>query len=181
MPGLSNRPETLTQSEGETEGDGVRAASRPWWLGLAVIAMGCVCLYGTTSLPQGARYGAIGPGLFVTVAGSGLIILGIMLLVQIARGEKFEPQDAEDASGDEKANPVALATALAAAIVPIFTMEPLGLPITAMLSFTLVARSFGSRRWWLDAIYGALLGIASWFLFTSLGLQLGSFLPIAGI
>jgi putative tricarboxylic transport membrane protein len=180
MPGLSNRPETLTQSEGETEGDGVRAASRPWWLGLAVIAMGCVCLYGTTSLPQGARYGAIGPGLFVTVAGSGLIILGILLLVQIARGEKFEPQDAEDASGDEKANPVALATALAAAIVPIFTMDPLGLPITATLSFTLVARAFGSRRIIVDLVAGAILGSAAWVLFTRLGLQLGGFLPVAG-
>jgi putative tricarboxylic transport membrane protein len=179
MPGLSNSPETLSDSE--TEGDGVRAASRPWWLGFAVIAMGCVCLYGTTSLPQGARYSAVGPGMFVTIAGGGLIILGILLLIQIARGEKFEPQDAEDAAGDEKANPVALALATAAAIVPIFTMNPLGLPITAMLSFTLVARSFGSRKSWLDAIYGALLGIASWFLFTRLGLQLGGFLPIAGL
>lgn len=179
MPGLSNNPKPLTSSQ--NEGDGVRAASRPWWLGVAVIFLGCICLYGTTSLEQGARYAAIGPGLFVTIAGGGLVILGMLLLVQIARGEKFEPQDAEDASGNEKANPVALVTAMAAAIAPIFTMEPLGLPLTAMISFTLVARSFGSRKPLLDVLYGAALGIASWFLFSRLGLQLGGFLPVGGL
>lgn len=175
---MSTNPESGLPETGQ--GDGVRAASRPWWLGLAVIALGCVCLYGTTSLAQSARYAGIGPGLFVTIAGGGLVILGVMLLVQIARGEKFEPQDAEDASGGEKANPVALATALAAVILPIFAMQPLGLPVTAMLSFTLVARAFSSRKPLLDLVYGALLGAAAWFLFTRLGLQLGGFLPLAG-
>lgn len=175
---MSNSPEIPLEGTGSGDGS---AASRPWWLGAAVIALGCVCLYGAAQLPQGARYAAIGPGMFVTVAGGGLVFLGIALLVQIARGEKFEPQDAEDASGDEKANPVALATALAAAIVPIFTMKPLGLPITAMLSFVLVARAFQSKKMWLDFVYGALLGAASWLLFTRLGLQLGGFLPIAAI
>ncbi|HTN59977.1 MAG TPA: tripartite tricarboxylate transporter TctB family protein [Devosia sp.] len=175
---MSNSPETgLPQTE---TGDGVRAASRPWWLGIAVIALGGICLYGTTSLAQGARYSAIGPGLFVTIAGGGLVILGIMLLVQIARGEKFEPQDAEDALGVEKANPVALGTALAAVILPVFAIEYLGLPVTAMLSFTLVARAFSSRKPLLDLLYGAILGTAAWFLFTRLGLQLGGFLPLAG-
>jgi putative tricarboxylic transport membrane protein len=163
------------------EGGGPAAVSRPWWLGAAVVALGCVCLYGATGLAQGARYAAIGPGLFVTVAGGGLVLLGVLLLVQIARGERFEPQDSEDAAGDVKADPKALAIALVAAVVPIFTMQPLGLPITAMLSFTLVARAFGSKKTLLDLVYGALLGIFAWFLFTRLGLQLGGFLPIAGI
>jgi putative tricarboxylic transport membrane protein len=60
-------------------------------------------------------------------------------------------------------------------------MARLGLPITAMVSFTLVARAFGSQRPLLDIIYGAALGVVSWLLFTELGLQLGSFLPIAGV
>lgn len=165
---------------GLDQGGGARAVSRPWWLGGLVIALGGVCLYGAFGLPQGARYAAIGPGLFVTIAGAGLVILGILLLVQIARGEQFQSQDAEDASGTDKADPVALFTALAAACVPILTMRHLGLPITAMVSFTLVARAFGSRNILLDLVWGALLGAFSWFLFTRLGLQLGGFLPIAG-
>jgi len=179
MSGLSNSSGTAPQRA--EAGDSASAGPRPWWLGAAVIALGCVCLYGAAGLAQGARYAAIGPGLFVTIVGGVLVFLGVALLVQIARGETFEAQDSEDASGDEKANPVALATAFAAAVVPIFTMAPLGLPITAMLSFVLVARAFQSRRMWLDFVYGAALGIASWFLFTKLGLQLGGLLPIAGL
>lgn len=175
---MSNSPDS--ESSRVTEGGREAAASRPFWVGFAVIALGGICLYGAAGLPQGARYAAVGPGLFVTAAGGGLVILGLMLLVQIARGERFEPTDAEDADSSEKANPVALLTALAAAIVPIFTMTRLGLPITATLSFALVARAFGSRRTLLDIAYGAALGVAAWVLFTKLGLQLGGFLPIAG-
>lgn len=161
-------------------GGGGIAAPRPFWLAAIVIALGCVCLYAAFGLPQGARYAGIGPGLFVTVAGAGLVVLGLILMVQIARGERFQAQDAEDASGSEKADWPAFFTALAAALVPVLTMQAIGLPITAMLSFTLVARSFGSRKTLMDLVYGAIVGVVAWFLFTRLGLQLGGFLPIAG-
>jgi putative tricarboxylic transport membrane protein len=101
--------------------------------------------------------------------------------MQIARGEKFVPQDTEDASGSDKADMTAFLTALAAAIVPVLTIEALGVPFTAMLSFTLVARAFGSRKTVIDLITGAILGSLAWLLFTQLGLQIGSFLPLAGI
>jgi len=146
-----------------------------------VVGLGSICLYGAFSLPQGARYAAIGPGLFITMAGAGLIVLGLILLVQIAHGETFDPQDSEDASGTDKADTPALLTAFAAASIPILTIQALGLPITAMLSFTLVARAFGSRRTLADMIAGAILGALSWLLFTWLGLQLGGFLPVAGL
>lgn len=155
--------------------------ARPWWIGIAVILIGALWVYGGLSLPQSSRYAAVGPGMFVTMIGIVLIVLGIILLTQIARGEKFEPQSEEDAAGDAKADPKALGLALAAAVLPIFLIQWLGLPITAMISFALVARAFGSRRSLLDLLYGALLGSAAWLLFTELGLQLGGFLPIAGI
>jgi len=162
-------------------GGGGEAASRPWWLGGLVILLGCVCLYGAFSLPQAARYAGIGPGLFVTVVGGGLVLLGAALLVQIAQGEVFKPQDTEDALGEEKAHWPAFFTALVAAALPALTVKTLGMPITAMLSFALVAHAFGSRRTVLNIVIGAILGALSWLLFTRLGLQLGGFLPFAGI
>jgi len=143
--------------------------------------LGCVCLYGAFSLPQAARYAGIGPGLFVTLVGGGLVLLGAALLVQIAQGEVFQPQDTEDASGEEKAHWPAFFAALVAAVLPVLTVRSLGMPITAMLSFALVAHAFGSRRTLLNIVIGAILGALSWFLFTRLGLQLGGFLPFAGI
>src|SRR3546814_3235798 len=59
----------------------------PWWLGLAVMFMGAVCIYASTELPATAQYAAVGPGMFVIGVGLGLVGLGVLLLVQIARGE----------------------------------------------------------------------------------------------
>ncbi|MGO1767968.1 hypothetical protein CAP48_06395 [Advenella sp. S44] len=166
--------------ENETAATPVGGGARPWWLGIAVVLLGCVCLYATTTLPATAQYAAIGPGMFVTVAGGGLLLLGILLLIQIARGERFEAQDTENASGHLPMDKRAFFTALAATIVPALTMQVLGLPVTAMLSFMLVARAFGSKKIIMDLITGAILGSVCWFLFSRLGLQLGGFLPLAG-
>src|SRR3546814_11945571 len=118
----------------------------PWWLGLAVMFMGAVCIYASTELPATAQYAAVGPGMFVIGVGLGLVGLGVLLLVQIARGEVFEPDEAENAVPGQAMDKCAFFTELLAAIVPALTIEILGLPVTAMLSFMMVARAFGSQR-----------------------------------
>ena len=173
-----------TDERNTTEGGSQAAASntpKPYWIGVGLMVIGAVWLYNAAGLPQGARYAAVGPGLFVTLAGAGLLILGAILMVQIWRGESFEAQDAEDADGATKMDKRAFLTALAAVALPIATMGPLGMPFTATVSFVLVANAFGSRRWYLDLIYGAVLACAAWFLFSQLGLQLGRFFPPLGV
>jgi len=154
--------------------------ARPWWLGLAVMLLGAVCLYAASQLPITAQYAGIGPGMLLVVIGAVFLLLGVLLLIQIARGEVFEPLDAENAAANQPMDKRAFATALVAVVLPGLIMEPLGLPITAMLSFMLVARAFGSRRVRSDLLLGLILGSACWLLFTWLGLQLGGFLPVAG-
>src|SRR5690606_5626706 len=124
---------------------------------------------------------AIGPGRFVAGVGLGLVGLGVLLLIQTARGEVFEPDEAENAVPGQAMDKRAFLTALLAAIVPALTIETLGLPLTAMLSFMLVARAFGSKRLVADLVAGFVLGPVSWFLFGWLGLQLGGFFPVAGV
>ncbi|MBU4609572.1 tripartite tricarboxylate transporter TctB family protein [Achromobacter sp. GG226] len=153
----------------------------PWWLGLAVMGLGGVCLYASTELSATAQYAAIGPGMLVSVVGLGLVVLGILLLIQIARGEVFEPEGAENAAAGQPMDKRAFFTALLAVVLPALAIETLGLPVTAMLSFMLVARAFGSRRVLADLIYGFVLGAVCWWLFGWLGLQLGGFLPLAGL
>lgn len=140
--------------------------------------MGAVWLYGAASLPQTAQYAAIGPGLFVTVIGIALVILGALLLWQIAQGEEFAPQDAEDAMADAPADRGALLTAVVAAGLPLLTMRWLGFPITAALSFALAARAFGSRRLPLDIVIGAVLSLVAYYGFRRLGVGLGDVLPL---
>jgi putative tricarboxylic transport membrane protein len=156
-------------------------ARKPYWLALVIIALGVVWLVNGLGLPQGARYAAVGPGLVVTLAGAGLIICGLILGLQISRGERFEPQDEEDAAANAPMDKRAFAIALVAVVVPVFAMPWLGVPITAAISFALVARAFGSSRLLLDIVTGAVLGVAIYFLFTRLGLQLGGWLPLLKI
>lgn len=153
----------------------------PWWLGLAVIFMGAVCFHASTQLSATAQYAAIGPGMFVAVVGLGLMGLGVLLLIQIARGEVFEPEEAENAVPGQAMDKRAFFTALLGAIVPALTIETLGLPVAAMLAFMLVARAFGSRRIIMDLVVGFVLAILCWFMFGFLGLQLGGFFPLAGV
>lgn len=153
----------------------------PWWLGLGVMLMGGVCLYASSELAATAQYAAIGPGMFVSGVGIGLLGLGVLLLIQVARGEVFEALEAENAASDQPMDKRAFCTALLAAALPSLVIGILGLPATAMLSFMLVARAFGSRRTVLDLVAGFALGGVSWFLFGWLGLQLGGFFPLAGV
>jgi putative tricarboxylic transport membrane protein len=155
--------------------------SKPWWLGIAVVLLGEICLYSGSNLPSTAQYAAIGPGLFVNLAGLGLVILGILLTIQIARGERFESQDTENASGSTPMDKRAFITALIGCLIPALTIKTLGLPLTAMLTFTLIARAFGSSKVLIDLICGFLLGALSWLLFSYLGLQLGEFFPLIGV
>lgn len=153
-------------------------ASQPWWLGLAVILFGGICLYASSTLSLGAQYAAIGPGLFVALVGVGLVLLGVLLLIQMRRGTAFDDEERAQDPGMDKA---AFFTALLACVIPALAMESLGLPLTAAVAFMLVARAFGSRRIVLDLVAGVVLGAACWYLFSRLGLQLGGFLPLAGV
>jgi putative tricarboxylic transport membrane protein len=150
-------------------------------LGIGIIAIGAVWVYGALSLPQTAQYAQIGPGLFVTVIGIGLIGLGALLTWQIVRGEEFKAQDSEDAMADMPADKAALLTAVAATALPLLTMRYLGFPLTATLSFALVARAFGSRRPALDLLIGAALALIAYFGFIQLGVTLGGLFPLLDI
>jgi putative tricarboxylic transport membrane protein len=152
--------------------------SRPWWLGLGVIAIGAFWIYGALQLPQTATYAKVGPGMFVSAAGIGLVLLGLLLLVQIARGEKFEPVDAEDIAAGAAADWPALWTAIAAASVPLYTMERFGFIVSATLMFVLTTRAFGSRRLLFDLALGFLIAGVCWYGFNLLGVNLGDPLKI---
>lgn len=154
---------------------------RPWWLGIAVVAIGSLWLYQASTLQQVGGYAALGPGFFVTIVGLALVVLGLILLVQIARGETFEPQATESAEASVKGSAPALLWAAAGVLVPLVSMRSLGFPLTAMLAFALVTRAFGSRRLVFDCLLGLVLGTVCWFGFTRLGVSLGGILPLAGV
>lgn len=146
---------------------------RPWWLGGAVVAVGALWLYGAAQLPIVATHARIGPGMFVAIVGGALVLLGLALTVQIARGARFEPQDAEDAVAGQAPSRKALLTALLGAALPLYTMERFGFALSAALVFACTAHAFGARNPLFGLIIGAALGVAAWIGFAALGVELG--------
>jgi putative tricarboxylic transport membrane protein len=156
----------------------VAGHARPWWLGVAVFAMGALWLYGAGSIAATTNYIGLGPAAMIQVTGAGLVILGTLLVIQALRGETFAPQAEEGADAAAPPSRPAFLLALAGIAMPLLTIKTLGFPITAMLAFTLVTHAFGSRRTVLDLAIGAVIGTLAWYGFELLGIELGPYLPL---
>jgi putative tricarboxylic transport membrane protein len=147
--------------------------SRPVWLGLVVLGMGAVWLNGVSGIAATTNFVGVGPKAMVMVVGVGLVVLGVLLMLQAWRGE-LVPESSEPPSYR------AFLLALAGVALPLATIQWLGFPLTAMASFTLVTHAFGSRRTLLDLCIGFALAAGSWWGFSHLGISLGGFLPFLG-
>ena len=154
---------------------------RPYWLAVAVAGWGAIVLWKAAELPQFDQYAGIGPGMFPTIVGAVLVLLGLLLALQIHRGVRFEEQEAEDVAEDHSVSYGALVIAAVACALPMLTMRPLGFVVTCTGCFVLVAAAFKSRSHLLNAVIGLCFSLICWWLFRKLGVQLGGLLPIAGV
>nr|WP_298688354.1 tripartite tricarboxylate transporter TctB family protein [uncultured Dongia sp.] len=158
----------------------VSTANRPWWVGLPIIVMGAIWLYGGGSIRATTGFIGIGPAAIVDTVGAALVVLGILLVIQALRGVPFTPEDEEGANAAAPPSRKAFCLALGGIVLPLGTIQWLGFPLTAMLVFTLVTHAFGSRRTVLDLAIGLALSSFSWYGFSKLGIGLGHFLPLIG-
>lgn len=156
-------------------------SERPWWIAAGTVAWGAIVLWKAAELPQFDQHAGIGPGFLPSSVGLGLIVLGLLLAWQIHRGVRFEEQGAEDVTDDHVVNYGALGLAAAACALPLLTMKPLGFVLTCTGCFVLVAAAFKSHRYALNAVIGFAFAVLCWWAFRKLGVQLGGFLPIAGV
>ncbi|MGO4706142.1 tripartite tricarboxylate transporter TctB family protein [Microvirga sp. 2MCAF38] len=153
-------------------------STRPWWIGIAVLVIGGIWIHGASGISATTKYVGMGPAAMVGAVGAGLVLIGVLLILQVARGENFNPQEEESADADAPPSRKAFLLALAGICVPLVTIQALGFPITAALTFALVTHAFGSRRTVFDLAVGAVIGAGSWFGFSKLGIDLGAFLPL---
>lgn len=160
---------------------GETAIHKPWWLGLAVVALGGLWLYHGLSFGQTHNISGVGPGLAVTLIGGGLVLLGALLLVQVGRGTSSKPEPAELVDTNPGDRRKAALLAFAATAAPLLLIEQIGFPLTAAAVFAGVARAFGSRRLLVDLAIGLVLGAVTWGGFRLLGLDLGGLFPLASV
>src|SRR3546814_1331917 len=111
--------------------------------------MVAVWIYGSTKLSQFSSSALVGPGVFVTLIGVGLVLSGAVLVFQMVRSPPTLG-GAEDGAETSPFRPPAFLTALIAVAAPIVIMKPLGFPLAASIVFSGVTFAFGSRRLFMD-------------------------------
>jgi putative tricarboxylic transport membrane protein len=136
-------------------------------LALIVLALGLFITVETFSLPASSAQVVVGPKLFPSIVGTGLIVVGGLLVY-----EAFAGHVAHEGGGFEL-DWKATGLVLAALIVQMLLLERLGWIIATTLLFAAVARAFGSRRPLLDIAIGLALTSLAFVAFTwGLGLTL---------
>jgi putative tricarboxylic transport membrane protein len=136
-----------------------------------VLAIGGAILWESFHLPTGGGYAQVGPGVVPRIVGVGLLVLGALLAREVFTGG-LRGVD-EEAEAHLPMDWRAFGWITAGIVAYALLVQPLGFVFSSMLLFVLVARSFGSRRWALNAVSGLVLAALIFAIFNyGLGLTL---------
>ena len=150
-----------------------RSFAGPRLAGLVLLAGSVAVLIAVTAIPGRGGYEASGPRFVPLIVAIALIALSALFLVRTfvrPDTELAERSAAEDAA-THWATPALLVAAL---VVYVLALEPLGYPLATVLFFIVAARLLGSRSLVRDVLIGLLLGFG---LFTAFTQYLGVALP----
>ena len=149
----------------------MKAPAGQFALAAGVLSLGALILWGSFYLPTGGGYAQVGPGVVPRIVGIGILAIGALLAREVFTGGLRGVDEAAEAK-----MPVdwrAFAWVSAGIVLYGLLIERLGFILASMILFALVARSFGSRRWGLNAVVALLLASAIFAIFTyGLGLML---------
>ncbi len=170
----------MTQNDAKSASLSARALFGLRLAALVVILLGGVILTQVPHIGTGAGFIVVGPRVFPTVIGIGVLLLGILFLLRTT----FQPDrdliaevEAEETSTDW----ATIILTFLSLVVYAALLKPLGYALATGLFFPAVARIFGSTRLGRDVIIGVILGLVIYLSFTQiLGVRLPAGL-LAGI
>jgi putative tricarboxylic transport membrane protein len=146
----------------------------------AATLLGVFVLVQASAMSSTSTFARVPPNIFPIIVGVGLLIFGLVLLVNALRGEKAEPAGEEDADPNAPTNYLAVAFVGAGLLGQILLMNTLGFVITASLMFASTAQGFRPtsrsarlRAFGTDVLIGVVISVIAYLGFTrGLGLQL---------
>lgn len=152
----------------------VRAVEKAQY-GLAafLVVVGGYVLYDATTIDRGFADQPVQPYAFSYVVGAVLVVLGVLLAVATARGDRPEAEDGEDVdlSGGSDWRTVGLLGVVF--LGNVLLVNTLGWAITGALLFAGAAAALGSRTHVRDLAIGAALSVGTWY-----GFYVGLGIPI---
>ena len=139
-----------------------------WVIAVAILGIGVVVLLDGLHQVASTSASGVGAGFVPKVVGVLLIALSLALMVQVARGSLGEPDEAEGDVDVRHTRWVPLAVCVAAALVFIVGVEPLGYVIVSSIVFWLTAWAVGARHVLHTAVIGVVLSLVVYLAFTRL-------------
>jgi putative tricarboxylic transport membrane protein len=138
---------------------------KKWQFGIAgfVLTLAAVFFIGATQLPSDGGYAGIGSSFVPYVVALFLASVGGLLLFQVATGGF---RNFTDSVADVLADYRGALWVSAGVLLMALLITRIGFVLAATILFTCVARGFGSRVWWRDALIGAALVLPIFWLFT---------------
>lgn len=147
---------------------------------LTVVILGGVILTQVSRIGTGAGYIVVGPRVFPTAIGLGVLVLGLLFLLRttfVLDKDLVAEVVTEEATTDWTTTILSLLSLVAYASL----LRPLGYTIATALFFPVIGRILGSTRLRRDIIVGITLGLVIYLAFTRvLGVRLPAGL-LAGI
>ncbi|KJL34183.1 tripartite tricarboxylate transporter TctB family protein [Microbacterium azadirachtae] len=174
MSDVSSHQGTATHEDPHPEdlGDGPRPASTKgigeWAVAAAVFVLGGIVLLDGLGQRQSTSASGIGAGFMPIVVGSLLLLLAVVLAVQLARGRRGEPEQAEGDVDVTRTHWTALGIAAAGLLFFLFTVEPLGFIPATTVMFYLISLAMGSRRYLMALVIALATACVIFFSFTKL-------------
>jgi putative tricarboxylic transport membrane protein len=134
--------------------------------GLVVAGVGAGLIWEARGFESSISYSSAGPEVFPYLVGGGLVVLGLLVLLDVVR--RIKPAEY---CFELEWKPVVWI--LAGLIVHLLVIGPLGWIVGSTLLFMFGARGFGSKRIFADLMIGLVLSIGTVVLFQNvLGLRL---------
>ena len=142
-------------------------------IALGVMGLGGYFVYGALQINVAQTYARVGPRFFPFLVAFGLIVCGLLLLIQALRGQAAEPEEAEDADVNVPIDYRAVGIIAVALVLYVLLLEVAGFIVASTVLFWGVAFAFGSRAWLRDPLVGLALALVVFEAFTRLlGLRL---------
>lgn len=151
-------------------------------IGAAVIALSVAFGVGLIEIDSAGGYSGLSPRFMPTLVALGLLVCGVMILVNAVRGRFVAGDDELEASGETlPLSPTAgidLLWLIAGLLLHMILIGWVGFIAASTLLMVFVARGYGSRRPTRDALVALAVTVPIWVLFSQV---MGISLPLLPI
>lgn len=163
-----------TTDHTETEPGATRLVDKAQY-GLAafLVLVGGYVLLDALGLDKGYADQPVQPYTLSYIAGTALVVLGLLLAVATARGDRPEMEEGEDVEIDGTTDWRTVGMLVGVMLFNVLLVDLLGWAITGALLFAGAAYVLGSRTPVRDVAIGAALSVGTWYgLYSGLGIPI---------